>query len=71
MKKSILFCGDEYKDFEQLVDTGLDVTNPETVEIVIRPDKKVVWINVNGVCLLRCCQIQKLDVNDGRTIIKI
>ena len=42
----------------------IDITAPETVEILIRDDKKVVWINVNGECVFRACRIGQLDIND-------
>jgi len=29
----------------------------DAVEIVRRPDGKVLWINVNGSCIFRMCQI--------------
>jgi hypothetical protein len=41
----------------------LDITAPaEIVEVQIREDKKVIWVNVDGVCCLRICQIPKLKV---------
>ena len=44
----------------------LDITNPENVEIRIRGDGKVIWVNVDGICRLRCCGITCLDINDER-----
>jgi len=43
-----------------------DVTAPEFVEIQIRSDEKVVWVNVDGRCLFRACRIGKLIINDER-----
>ena len=44
----------------------LDVTAPESVEILIREDHKVMWVNVNGHLALRCCLIGELSlVKDG------
>lgn len=43
---------------------GLDITAPELVEIKIRFDKKVVWVNIDGICRLRVCQIKNLKVQD-------
>lgn len=45
---------------EMLRENGLpqvDVTAPEHVEVRIRGDKKVVWVNIDGVCVLRVCRI--------------
>jgi len=38
----------------------------EPVEIKIREDSKVIWINVNETCVLRICGIEKLVVEDER-----
>jgi hypothetical protein len=35
----------------------LDITSPTDVEIKIRADRKVVWINVEGSCVFRACRI--------------
>lgn len=48
------------------VGKSLDVTEPQSVEILIRHDGKTVWINVNGTCLLRACRIKRLVLNDER-----
>lgn len=45
----------------------LDIIEPDYgVDISIRPDGKVVWVNVDGLCVLRICRIPRLDVDDGR-----
>jgi len=44
----------------------IDVTGPEVVEISIRRDGKVVWVNVDGICLFRACQIKILSLEDHR-----
>lgn len=44
----------------------LDVSGPELVQIQIRQDGKVVWVNVDGLCLLRLCMISKLEIEDRR-----
>lgn len=43
-----------------------DITAPQGVEINISRDGKVIWVNVEGSCVLRCCRIGQLIVNDGR-----
>lgn len=35
----------------------LDITAPKIVEVLVRVDEKVLWVNVDGVCVLRVCQI--------------
>ena len=40
-----------------------DVTAPRHVEIRIREDGKVVWVNVDGICRFRACRIENLIVN--------
>jgi len=46
---------------------SIDITAPKAVQIDIREDGKVLWINVDGICRLRCCQIELLEVEDRRT----
>lgn len=49
--------------------TMLDVTcndNDDFIEINIREDDKVFWINMNGQCIFRACQIPNLVVHRGR-----
>jgi hypothetical protein len=51
------------------VTSMIDIAEPEVVEIRIRSDGKVIWVNVNGKCYLRICQIKHLDLEDERTIV--
>ena len=45
----------------------IDITAPKyPVEIAIRHDGKVLWINVDGKCVLRVCQIKALILYDNR-----
>lgn len=45
----------------------LDITAPKgPVQIDIKSDGKVIWINVEGICVLRICQIEKLEITDQR-----
>lgn len=46
----------------------LDITAPKHVEIQIRDDGKVVWINTEEGCILRFCRIEKLVVIDDRKV---
>ena len=44
----------------------VDVTSPRFVEVETSRDGKTLWVNVDGVCLLRCCQISILRFKDTR-----
>lgn len=46
----------------------LDLEDPDAgVEVMIRSDGKVLWINVDGKCVLRICQIEvPIEINDER-----
>lgn len=41
----------------------VDITGPQAVQVDIRHDERVVWVNVDGVCRFRACQITQLEVN--------
>ena len=51
-----------------LMANALDITAPEHVEIKTDQTGKILWVNIMGVCVLRCCAIQHLavDVRDGK-----
>jgi len=38
----------------------IDVTVPDHVEVTVRSDRKVVWVNIDGMCVLRISQIKHL-----------
>jgi hypothetical protein len=45
----------------------IDITAPDkSVEVSIRKDGTVIWVNVDGVCKLRICQIPHLVIDDRR-----
>ena len=44
----------------------LDITGADVVELVIRDDGKVVWVNVNGICCLRVCKVERVVLDDRR-----
>jgi hypothetical protein len=52
---------------EMLSPYMMDITKPKLVEITIRDDGKVVWVNVDSLCRLRCCDIKVIKVDDRRT----
>ncbi len=46
---------------------SIEVSKPEyPVEIAIRYDGEVLWVNVDGKCVLRICQIPALILDDNR-----
>jgi len=48
----------------------LDITAPSHVEIEIREDGHVVWVNVDGECVLRACRIDcTLSVTKGDQVL--
>lgn len=44
-----------------------DITAPKEVEVSISFDSKILWVNVDGRCELRICQIGNLTLTDHRT----
>lgn len=48
-------------------DQMVDITKPQIVEIQIS-NNGVIWVNVDGICRLRCCRIEKLVIDDQRVI---
>lgn len=51
----------------ELSNAALDITEPAVgVEILVNWQKKVLHVNVDGVCVLRICRIPHIDLNGGR-----
>jgi hypothetical protein len=44
---------------DSIVGPQLDITAPEMVQVQLRDDGKVLWVNVDGVCRLRISRIPK------------
>lgn len=42
----------------------IDIEAPTVLEIQVSHDRRRVWVNINGKCVLRCCQIENLIVED-------
>jgi|HubBroStandDraft_6_1064221.scaffolds.fasta_scaffold331732_2 hypothetical protein len=42
----------------------IDVTAPDAVQVQLDADGKTFWVNVNGVCMFRACQIKKFQFDD-------
>ena len=51
---------------EHLIKKSIDVSGAEYCQIQIREDGKVVWINVNGICVCRVCRIEELRIIDDK-----
>ena len=46
----------------------LDITGSEFVQIQIRNDGKVIWVHtLEGMTVLRVCQIERLEIRDDRS----
>lgn len=52
----------EMETLEKLMAHHMDVTGAHTVQIQVSKKRDVVWINVNGVNLLRICRIANLEM---------
>lgn len=50
----------------QMPMTVLDITGAAHVEVRLRGDGSVMWVNVDGICRLRICQIAELVLEDAR-----
>lgn len=48
---------------EQIAEMHTDITFPQVVEITTDNNRQVIWVNVNGICLLRCCRISNLIID--------
>jgi hypothetical protein len=51
---------------KELVDAQLDITAVDGVELLTDKARGVIWVNVDGVCLLRICRIGEITVKDVR-----
>jgi hypothetical protein len=47
-------------------DSALDITGADGVQVQIKDDGKVLWVNTENGCVLRICQIKYIEVNDER-----
>ena len=67
-------CGHNFNMFEESPPTMtmkntqmLDITAPEHgVQVEVRTDGKVLWVHVDGITVLRICQMPRLDIEDAR-----
>ena len=53
------------RQFLELLKNQLDITGADIVEVVTSTNVSggVVWVNVNGVCVLRVCRVKALTIN--------
>jgi hypothetical protein len=52
--------------FGELEASVIDITNAECVDIQISYKGDIIWVNVNGVCVLRICRIGHFHLDDFR-----
>lgn len=48
-----------------------DLSDPLVVQIVLSDDGRRLWINVDGVCRLRCSRIVNLDLKSLRNTLRV
>ncbi|GAI17333.1 unnamed protein product [marine sediment metagenome] len=53
-------------EIDKLLEKATGITGARVCEISIREDGKVIWINVDGVCVCRVCRIIELVLDDRR-----
>lgn len=44
----------------------LDLAGANIVEVVIKQNGTVLWVNVDGVCRLRVCRAKDINIEDKR-----
>jgi len=48
-------------DFKMLSQVSIDLTEPRHgVEVITDKNNHIVWVNVDGICVLRICRISTL-----------
>lgn len=61
---NILYPGEQKREE---IPQFLDITAPKMgVQIDIRSDGKVIWVSVDGITVLRVCQIPRLIIKDNQ-----
>jgi hypothetical protein len=51
---------------EDLQAAYTDITAPKIgVEVSVNHDQTILWVNVDGICVLRICQISELALPDS------
>ena len=44
----------------------LDIAEPKVIQIEVNPTGSILWVNIDGLCVLRVCKIAKLTIIDNR-----
>jgi hypothetical protein len=56
---------------EEIMTAHLDLTTPQHgVQVMINSRGTILWVNVDGICLLRICDIPRLAIDDARTTVR-
>lgn len=58
----------DYKTLQNLARAQLDIFGAKDVEVAHNADKSILWVNVNGVCVLRICRIESAGLHVPRTL---
>ena len=66
--KSINASSFHHTALAELMENGLDITAPLTCTVQIDHAGKLLWININDICVLRVCKILDLQVLDLREV---
>jgi len=61
----------DQNDKPKNIGTLVDITAPDIVQIQIRKDAKVIWVNIDGICVLRACRIKHLIVENDMLSMRI
>jgi len=56
-------------ELETMTEHLKDMHGKELVDIAIREDGKVIWVNTEKGCVLRICKIQHLNLDDRRKLL--
>ena len=43
-----------------------DITEPKAVQVEVNPTGSILWVNVDGLCVLRICKMEQFDIVDNR-----
>jgi hypothetical protein len=44
----------------------LDITAPEFVQVEWDSERKVLYVHVDGVSVLRCCRVKEIEISGAR-----
>jgi hypothetical protein len=53
------------ESYAKIADAALDITGAEQCEVLIDWSRKVIHVNVNGVCALRVCRIKEISLGES------